>query len=350
MLSAQLREWLEQQAEALDLGQLDGAELLPRLAAADLLRVGVPEVEGGLGGDISAAVEAVTEVATHSLTAAFVLWGQRSFIEFLLQSTNQSLQQRLLPALLQGELAGASGLSNAMKFLSGIEQLGVQASAQGDGYVLNGRLPWVTNLRKQGFVVAAAVERSDGSAFIAAIDSQQPGLHRGDDLQLLGMQSSNTAAVQLHDVNLPASAVIAEDARSFLARVRPCFLALQCAMALGLARRSVAEIAAHLAGSRCVLAAEFSQLQRDLVGIREQLHQGLREQRFLNQPQELFKLRIALAGLTSQAVQLELQASGGRAYLQPYGAGFARRWRESAFIPVITPSLVQLRGELEREA
>lgn len=350
MLSAQLREWLEQQAEALDLGQLDGAELLPRLAAADLLRVGVPQEDGGLGGDVSAAVEAVAEVATHSLTAAFVLWGQRSFIEFLLHSDNHELKQRLLPALLQGELAGASGLSNAMKFLSGIEQLGVQASAQDDGYVLNGRLPWVTNLRKQGFVVAAAVARDDGSAFIAAIDSQQAGLSRSDDLQLLGMQSSNTAAVQLQAVSLPASAVIAADARSFLARVRPCFLALQCAMALGLARRSVAEIAAHLGGSRCVLVAEFTQLQRDLLSLSAQLHSGLREQRYFSQPKGLFELRIALAAVTSQAVQLELQASGGRAYLQPYGAGFARRWRESAFIPVITPSLVQLRAELERVA
>jgi alkylation response protein AidB-like acyl-CoA dehydrogenase len=64
----------------------------------------------------------------------------------------------------------------------------------------------------------------------------------------------------------------------------------------------------------------------------------------------LFELRIGLAEVASQAVQLELQASGGKAYLQAYGAGFARRWRESAFVPIITPSLVQLRTELRKFA
>jgi len=64
----------------------------------------------------------------------------------------------------------------------------------------------------------------------------------------------------------------------------------------------------------------------------------------------LFKLRIALAETAASAVQLELQASGGKAYLTAHGSGFARRWRESAFVPIVTPSLVQLRTELQRQA
>ena len=41
--------------------------------------------------------------------------------------------------------------------------------------------------------------------------------------------------------------------------------------------------------------------------------------------------------------KFELSASGGRAYLSQPGEGFQRRLRESAFIPVVTPSLVQLK-------
>ncbi len=88
----------------------------------------------------------------HSLTAAFVFWGQRAFIEYLLQSPNRALGDRLLGDLLAGTLAGATGLSNAMKFLSGIEALQVTATrGGGDGWNLDGRLPWVTNLRKGRF-------------------------------------------------------------------------------------------------------------------------------------------------------------------------------------------------------
>ena len=66
---------------------------------------------------------------------------------------------------------------------------------------------------------------------------------------------------------------------------------------------------------------------------------------------------LLLAGLLAMGVEaaagagnLELQASGGKAYLTANGSGFARRWRESAFVPIVTPSLVQLRTELQRQA
>jgi hypothetical protein len=45
-------------------------------------------------------------------------------------------------------------------------------------------------------------------------------------------------------------------------------------------------------------------------------------------------------------VQLELSAAGGSAYLTQPGESFQRRLREVAFIPIITPSLVQLKTAL----
>ena len=60
----------------------------------------------------------------------------------------------------------------------------------------------------------------------------------------------------------------------------------------------------------------------------------------------LFSLRIRLADIAAAAVQLELSASGGRAYLSVPGKGIQRRLREVAFIPLVTPSLVQLKTAL----
>ncbi|EWM40207.1 putative acyl-CoA dehydrogenase domain protein [Bordetella holmesii 70147] len=45
-----------------------------------------------------------------------------------------------------------------------------------------------------------------------------------------------------------------------------------------------------------------------------------------------------------------MQTSGGKAYLHGDGNGFARRWREAAFLPIVTPSLIQLKTELARLA
>ncbi|MGR3896980.1 MULTISPECIES: acyl-CoA dehydrogenase family protein [Pseudomonas] len=352
MLDPVLQHWLEANAEALDQGRCDPQQVLGQLAAAKVLGVGVDPRQGGSGASVADAVETVASVASCSLAAAFVFWGQRAFIEYLLHSPNSALRERLLPSLLSGELAGATGLSNAMKFLSGIESLQVSATARGEqGWALNGRLHWVTNLRKGGFVVAAAIDRAEGGApFVVAIPDGIAGVQRSPDLQLMGLQSSNTAALDFDQVALGRDWLLHEDARQFLPAVRPAFLGLQCGMAIGLARRALQEAQGHLQGVRSVLA-ETLEAQRELLAdVVSELKAGLLDGRFLGNPASLFKVRISLAEIVGEALQLELQASGGKAYLSEYGAGFARRWRESAFVPIVTPSLVQLRAELQRQA
>lgn len=349
MLDSTLSHWLDAQAEALDLGHADPQSLLPQLAGAGLFGIGVPEARGGAGGSLLDAVEAIAAVAGHSLTAAFVFWGQRAFIEYLLQSPNQALGERLLGELLDGRLAGATGLSNAMKFLSGIESLQVRATPADHGWTLDGRLPWVTNLRKGHFVVAAAIEREGAAPLVAAIPSASAGLARSDDLQLLGLQSSNTAALDFDGVALPREWLLHDDARRYLPQVRPAFLGLQCAMTIGLTRRALEAVREHLGGSRSVLREEEERLRGELDGLVERLRAGLSSGEFSAEPARLFRIRIGLAEGAAAAVQLELQASGGKAYLSRHGAAFARRWRESAFVPIVTPSLVQLRTELQRQ-
>lgn len=344
-----LPDWLDERADALDSGALDAAELLPRLAEAGEFGTGVPVGQGGRGGDLVDAIEALARVAEHSLTAAFVFWGQRVFIEYLLQSPNAALRDRWLRALLRGEQAGATGLSNAMKFLSGMESLQVRATGHEGRWRLDGRLPWVTNLRKQGFLVAAAVDdRDSGVPAIFAIPHDAPGLRRGGDLELLALQASNTAALDLDGVLLDACWRIHPDARVFCAGARPAFLGLQCGMSIGLARRALASARAVSAGQRAVLEPELREREQTLTALWGDLAEGARDGRFVEQPAPLFEIRIGLAEVAAAAVQLELQALGGRAYLREGSPGFARRWREAAFIPVITPSLVQLKTELAR--
>ncbi|WP_145002609.1 acyl-CoA dehydrogenase family protein [Pseudomonas oryzihabitans] len=343
--------WLDEHAEALDQGICDPEALLPRLAAGDCFGRGVAEALGGSGGTLGDAVEGIAWLAEHSLTAAFVCWGQRAFIEYLLQSPNAGLRDRLLPSLLKGQLAGATGLSNAMKFLSGLEQLQIEARRTEQGWRLDGCMPWVTNLRKSGFVVAGAVARAgEARPFVTALASQSSGLRRSPDLQLMGLQGSNTAALNLTDVELSEDWLLHEEARLYLPRVRPAFLGLQCGLAIGLARRSLAEAQRLEGQGRRALQAELDNLAEALQLSVRLLHEGLANERFIDRPADLFRLRIALAEQAATAVQLELQASGGGAYLRERGDAFARRWREAAFVPIVTPSLTQLRGELARQA
>jgi alkylation response protein AidB-like acyl-CoA dehydrogenase len=349
-----LAAWLDTHAETLDTDATLSGDVVPQLATAGLLRIGVPAELGGAGGTIGDAIDSVADVAEHSLAAAFVLWGQRTFIEYLLQSPNRGLRERLLPKLLCGELAGATGLSNAMKYLCAIEPLQIRAAdAPGErgpngkpAWRVTGALPWITNLRKQGFVAAAAVDHdAGGPPSIFAIAHDAPGVTRSDDLDLIGLRGTNTAALQMADTRLTDDERITDNAPAWLARVRPAFLGLQCGMSLGLARRSLAGTHEGGPGARAAVADEAGALTAQLDTLKARLKAGVAQGDFVETPARLFELRIALANVVHDAATLEVQTGGGRGYLRGL-SGIARRQREAAFVPIITPSLVQLKNQL----
>lgn len=350
---AALHDWLARYADTLDQSESLADEVMPALAAHGCFRAGVPVAMNGAGGDVRDAILGIADIARHSLTAAFVYWGQRSFIEYLLQSPNAALRERLLPDLLDGTLAGATGLSNAMKFLSGMEPLQINAVPDGDGWNLDGKLAWITNLRPQRFVAAAAVAPVTAAPpAIVMFESSAAGVHRSDNLQLIALRGSHTAAVRIEQVAVPPANIISADAPSWLPRVRPAFLGMQCGMSIGLAQASLdaAAKAAGAATGRGQLADDIGAAREALAQHTAQLLEGVASGRFVAEAPAMFKLRIGIAGIVRDAVTLELHAKGGHAYLEAQQDGFARRLRESAFIPVITPSITQLQAALAKHA
>ncbi|NTI78444.1 acyl-CoA dehydrogenase family protein [Rhizobium rhizogenes] len=349
-MASEFEQWVSSAAHGLNDGSMAADDVLPRLVEAGHVSAGVPASMGGAGGDITDAVAAVATVARSSLAAAFMLWGHRAYVEYLLQSPNRPLLERDLSKLLSGEVAGATGLSNAMKFLAGMEALQIRArSIDGGRLALDGKMPWVTNLKPARFHVAAAVERADGGpAFVASLAHDDRNLTRLPDLDLMAMRSTDTAAIILEDVAIGPDRILADNAVEWLPQVRPAFLGLQCGMSIGLARRSLSEAGSAAGAGRAVLTAPLADLCRRLDRAEGLLLRGLRDRSFELKAPPLFEIRIELAEIVAEAVALELEALGGRAYLREPGRDYARRLQESAFIPVITPSLVQLKSALEK--
>jgi len=355
LLHTDLIQFLKLNAENLNTDAAYAGQVVSELGRAGVFRVGVPVSHGGTGGTTSDAINAISAVSEYSLAAGFVFWGQRAFIEYLIQSPNDSLQKKWLPKLLSGEYAGSTGLSNAMKFLSSIESLGVTAtticdSIDGNGvFNLSGIAPWATNLPTSGFIVALAVERQDGGEpFIVALSSDKKGLNRSPDHDLIALRGTNTAALKMNDITIDESDIIALHARKWLPNVRPSFLGMQCGMPIGLARAAIAATKANAKGAITDLAEPIAVIEDDLDSAVTELYQGVNNGRFVTEPVRLFELRIQIADIATQAVQLELQASGGKAYHRDAGNAFSRRLLESAFVPVVTPSILQLKGEIRK--
>jgi acyl-CoA dehydrogenase len=131
----------------------------------------------------------------------------------------------------------------------GSDVAGMQCRATKDGaggYVLNGTKQWITNGTLASFYVIFATEdpalRHRGiGAFI--VERSQPGVRPGRHEDKLGQRASDTAAVVLEDVHVPASQVLAPPGQGFklametFNQTRPAI----GASALGLIRRCLDE-------------------------------------------------------------------------------------------------------------
>jgi len=123
---------------------------------------------------------------------------------------------------------------------------------------------------------------------------------------------------------------------------------LQCGLSIGLIRRSIQQITAKKHAE--LVNDQVHYLQQQLTINLNALYQGIDSKKFVQQARELFEIRIALSDLTQQAIQLELCSTGGKCYLTDFEDGFSRRLKEAAFIPIVTPSVLQLKTELSRQS
>lgn len=349
--SGEFIDWLDTHADQIDQKSGGAADqLLEKVAAEGVFGLAVPEKSGGKGGSQTEVIGFLSELAQHSLTASFISWGHRTFIENILSSSNDYTRKTWLPDLLTGKLAAGTALSNATKFLSKIEELNVTIIEQEGQYYLKGRLPWVTNLRSDNFVTifAASFEDENKKPLILTVPSTAAHLSRSDDLEFVSLQGSNTAALTFNRVPLDNNWILSDDAEDFLAQTRPEFLGYQFGLAFGLAERSLKEVAQNLNSNRSVLRTEYDNVLKDLNTIKSDLFEGLGDRTyFIRNPRQLFQLRIDIVDIVANSLLLELQASGGRGYFKHSTSSFIRRWNEGAFLPIVSPSAVQLRHILE---
>ncbi|MGT2928938.1 acyl-CoA dehydrogenase family protein [Streptococcus dentasini] len=339
--------WLDDNAVALD--QHSGAladSLLERIAAQGVFRIGVPRELGGMGGSYQDVIDVLTELSYHSLTAAFISWGHRTFIENILASDNPYPRETWLDDILTGRVSAGTGLSNCVKYLSDIEELEVKVIEEDGHYYLHGRLPWVTNVRSDNYIAvfAAAYDQSDERPPLILAVPKSAGIKRSQDLEFISLQGANTAALTFNMIPLDENWVLSRDAKRFIAETRSAFLGYQFGLAFGLAQRSLTEVETNLSANRLVLQDSYQDTLAELNRIKTHLYSGLESPAyFLQHVRELFQLRIDIVQVVADSLLLELQAVGGRGYIKASNSSFARRWQEGAFLPIVSPSAVQLR-------
>lgn len=324
----------------------DGFRLLSELALSDC------GVYGCTPGDLERMVEVIATFAQYDMSQAFALWCHRMCVEYLHQAEpGSSVREELLPSLLRGDVAGSTAFAAAMAHYLGGVPLPLTFVREDDGtLVVNGRIAWASNIAAPFVSVSAAANASDPSERVVfAFTDATPGVLPGSYPEILALQSTSSTSILMENARIDPARVVTSDFDGFARRVFVPFLALQSAFCWGHASRSLEEVEGQLTGQREVLRGDYEALRARFIDAEARLRTVARtEDREAASIKDLLQLRLDWGGLTVESVQLEAKVAGGRGYMRESETG--RRFREAAFLPVQSPTEIQLRWLLSRFA
>jgi len=299
--------------------------------------------------DLPHLIQSIAAVGRHCGSTAFLAWCQSASAWYLQNARVEATKARYFNKVATGEVLTGTGMSNTVKHLAGIERIHLNATKQGDEYVIKGTLPWVSNVANDNCViVTAAVDTGGYVMFIAHGNAKNLTLRQCPEFS--GMQGTATYSLHFRGVKVAADQVLAHphQFQDFMHTIKPGFVISQCGFGLGVIDASIARIAdsnrthSHVNQylddqEEFLRDARDGALQKTLK-LAQQIHQGE-----VN-PLAVLKLRAEASELTMKAANSAVLHAGARGYLIRDSAH--RILREAVFVAIVTPALKHLRKEI----
>jgi alkylation response protein AidB-like acyl-CoA dehydrogenase len=334
---------------------IDRRGVYPEAVLRRLGEVGAFQAHLALNGerDYGAAIQAITEISRVCGATGFMMWCHGVCGLYMEESGNPALLGDALDRHARAHTLGATGMSNPMKTFAGIETLLLRARPVAGGYVVNGTLPWVSNLGPDHYFGAVAVVETDAAPreimFMVRCDA--PGVELRHCPSFSAMEGTNTWAVRLTDHFTGAAALIADPVRPFVGRIRAAFILLQCGMGLGVAQGAIDSMWAverQLGHVNEYLDDRPDDLQQELDALTERTLALARTPFGTDTPFliDVLDARAHASELALRAAQSALLHQGARGYLM--SSSVQRRVRESHFVAIVTPAIKHLRKEIAR--
>jgi alkylation response protein AidB-like acyl-CoA dehydrogenase len=343
---------LAPQVVAIDQRGIYPGDFLKQLGALGGLSSLTPLEFGGTARGLGHAIRVIEEASKECVSTGFLLWAEYALQWYLINSPNRALAAEMLPQMTRGEVLGGTAQSNSMKSCVGIEEARLKAARVDGGYVINGVLPWVSNIGPEHvFHMGARLPDTPGLV-IGLMHGSTPGLTLMQNAHFIGMEGTNTFACQFRDVFLPDSRVVchAEEFDAFRDRTKSAFILLQMGMGLGLidacvgmmkrADRQFGHVNRFLDVQADALEAELDTARAATYALADAI------ERDGSAPHVKATLQLRLAGseLSLKASNAAMMHMGAKGYLSNNPA--QRRLREAYFIAIVTPAIKHLRKEL----
>ena len=200
---------LHENASNLDAYETWPTEQLSWCAEAGVFRWFIDLKHGGWNWSDTEIIEGYLALSQSCLTTAFVLTQWNAACRRIATSTNRALRERLLPQLATGELFATVGISHLSTSRQHATRPVLSAQRRPDGsYVLNGYSAWVTGGAYANYIVVGAV-LPDGNQILCCVPRLCPGLTTFLGQRLVALTSSCTDKIELQNVIVQASDVIA---------------------------------------------------------------------------------------------------------------------------------------------
>ena len=331
--------------DSIDKGQIYPADFMRGLGAhgaftshADVTRC-----------DLNISIDAMSEVSEVCGASGFMTWCQAALVWYIANSENDALKSKLLSKVASAQILGGTGLSNPMKSFYGIEKLKLKGKRVDGGYIVNGALPWVSNLGPD-HLFGTICELPEGTRVMFVADCGDPGLSLLDCDPFLAMDGTGTYGLVFKDVFIPDDMVIAHEAMSFVKKIRAGFILLQSGMAVGIIRDCAGLMRKTKTQLGHVNKFLTAQQPEDFEAILETLDAEVRA--LAETPYDesddywrrVVTSRLEAGDATMAAAHATMLHTGARGYMMSHRA--QRRMREAYFVGIVTPATKQLRKML----
>jgi alkylation response protein AidB-like acyl-CoA dehydrogenase len=170
-------------------------------------RWGVASEFGGLGLSPPERLSRYVAIARGDMSAALYITQHDGAVDLIYQSANQAMSAKWLPRFARGEALTTIGYSQLTTSRQGGAPA-MRVAADGDGFVFDGVMPWVTGA-PHVTNVACGGTLDNGEQLLALVDLSSAGISIVPAAQLVALNSTHTCEVHCSGVRVSAADVIA---------------------------------------------------------------------------------------------------------------------------------------------
>ncbi|PYO72019.1 MAG: acyl-CoA dehydrogenase [Gemmatimonadetes bacterium] len=241
-------------------------DVIDELGRLGFLGMSAPEEFDGMGLDSVTYLLALEEIAAADAAIAVSLSIHNAIpTTMLVRHGSRAQRERWLRPMARGELLAGFALSEPE---SGSDSAALRTRAVRDGneWVLAGAKAWATNGGTADLMVVMARTGQGICAFIVPTDVA--GYRPGKPEDKMGLRASNTVALALEDVRLPADHLVGEEGAGFGYAMEALDVGRLgiAAQALGIARRALEHSVAY-----CGERKQFGQALREFQAVQFRL-------------------------------------------------------------------------------